>query len=491
MGIVIGIVIVLAIAAFFAVLTCKGKHSDLFKWLLIAIFVTFCLTWIIPYGYFSNATFAEYGMNRLGLIDIPTTLYYGAYFGLSTLIYLFILGGFYGVLSKTKSYQVLVKNIAKHLKGKELLFMVITSSLLIVLSSFVKNTFAILVFVPFLITILLNMKVDKLTTFAVTFGSILAGVVGCTYGSDGLYFINHYMGTTVNTGLSYRAILAAIALVGYEALLVLRITKTKKKKSNEDSSLEADPYPVEDVKGKISTWPIIVIFTVLLVFVILGYVAWDTNFNILVFNKFHNWLTGLTIGKDFTLFKYILGTSATGLGNFEITSLVVIILIISVIVAFIEKVSFNDYLKNFGEGAKKMLKPVCLYVLVYTVFVAAYMSPFIPTVTNWAYGLTEKFNPFIATAVAFVTSIFHADLGYTGYVVGQFLTTSYAENISLIHTLYVSTYGIVQVLLPVSGLLMVGLSYLKIEYKSWFKYIWMFAVLMLVALLILTTIVYY
>ena len=163
----------------------------------------------------------------------------------------------------------------------------------------------------------------------------------------------------------------------------------------------------------------------------------------------------------------------------------------SVIVAFVEKVSFNDYLKNFGEGAKKMLKPVCLYVLVYTVFVAAYMSPFIPTITNWAYGLTKKFNPFIATAVAFVTSIFHADLGYTGYVVGQFLNASYAENISLIHTLYVSTYGIVQVLFPVSGLLMVGLSYLKIEYKSWFKYIWMFTVLMLVALLILATIVYY
>ena len=138
-----------------------------------------------------------------------------------------------------------------------------------------------------------------------------------------------------------------------------------------------------------------------------------------------------------------------------------------------------------------MLKPVCLYVLVYTVFVAAYMSPFIPTITNWAYGLTKKFNPFIATAVAFVTSIFHADLGYTGYVVGQFLNASYAENLSLIHTLYVSTYGIVQVLFPVSGLLMVGLSYLKIEYKSWFKYIWMFTVLMLVALLILATIVYY
>ena len=45
--------------------------------------------------------------------------------------------------------------------------------------------------------------------------------------------------------------------------------------------------------------------------------------------------------------------------------------------------------------------------------------------------------------------------------------------------------------MPVSGVLMVGLSYLKIDYKQWFKYIWMFAAVMFAVLLILATIVYY
>ena len=65
MGIVIGIVIVLALAAFFAVLTCKSKHSDLFRWLLIIFFVAFCFTWVIPYGYFSGTTYTEYGLSLI------------------------------------------------------------------------------------------------------------------------------------------------------------------------------------------------------------------------------------------------------------------------------------------------------------------------------------------------------------------------------------------------------------------------------------------
>lgn len=491
MGIVIGIVIVLALAAFFAVLTCKSKHSDLFRWLLIISFVAFCFTWVIPYGYFSGTTYTEYGMNRLGLGDLTSIVYYGAYFGLTTIIYLFVLGGFYGVLSKTKIYEATVKKVAKKIKGKELLFSIIISCLFAILASLLKNTFALLVFVPFVISILLNAKFDKLTAFIVTFGSIIAGALGCTYGTDSLSFFNNYVGTGIDIGLKYRIIIAVIALLGYEALLVLRLTRKNKKKVNTEEELESDPFAVEEVKGKVSTWPVVVIFSVLAIFIVLGFVDWENNFKITIFSDFHTWLTGLTIGKDFTLFKYLLGTSATAFGSFEITTITVIVFIMSVIAAAMDRVSFNDYLVNFGSGAKKMLKPVCLYVLVYTVFVTAYMAPFIPTITNWAYGLTKTFNPYIATLTAFVTSIFHADLGYTGYLVGKFVSTGYYESLSLIHTLYVTTYGIVQIFVPTSGLLMVGLSYLKIDYKSWFKYVWMFALLMLVALLILATIVYY
>lgn len=489
MGIVIGVIVVLGLAALFAVLTCKGKHSDLFRWLLIAIFVAFCLTWIVPYGYFNEANFYEYGMNRLGLSDVSNVLYYSAYFGLSNLVYLFVVGGFYGIISKTNSYQALVKKTAKALKGKELLFMIITSTLLVVLTSLMRNTLALLVFIPFLITVLLNMKVDKLSAFIVTFGSLLAGLCAATYGTDGLYWFNYYVGLEVSKGLIYRVIMAAFALVLYEVYFV--ISYKKRKRLSDDKNLEEDPYAVEEVKGKAAAWPMIVTFAILLVFVVLGFIPWEANFKITCFTKFHEWLTGLTIGKEFKLFSYILGTGAASFGNFEINTLTVILLVVSVIVAFMSRYEFNEYLNNFGEGFKKMLKPVCLYVLVYVVFVIAYMSPFIPTFTNWAYGLTKNFNPYIATVVAFITSIFHTDLGYTGYVVGAFLTKGYESSLALAHTLYITTYGIAQIFMPVSGILMIGLSYLKIDYKSWFKYIWIFAVAMIVVLLVLATIVNY
>ena len=40
-----------------------------------------------------------------------------------------------------------------------------------------------------------------------------------------------------------------------------------------------------------------------------------------------------------------------------------------------------------------------------------------------------------------------------------------------------------------SAILLLGLGYLKIDYKSWFKYIWIFVVAAFVALLVLATIV--
>ena len=491
MGIVIGIVLILAVAAFFAVMTCKSKHSDLFRWLLIAIFVAICITWVVPYGYFNGSTYGEVAMKRIGLADLPSLLYYAAYFGLTTLIYLFILGGFYGILSKTKSYSALVSKISKKLKGKETIFMVVTSSVIIILSSLLKSTFALLVFVPFIVSILLNMGQSKLTTFAVTFGSILAGLCGATYGSDGLYFLNYYMSTEVTSGLGYRAIIAACALVAYEGLLIFKLTRKSNKKAKEENTSEIDPYNAVEVKGKVSTWPIIVVFSILFVYLVLGYTAWMTNWKIEIFANFHKWLTELKIGKEFTLFSYILGSGAVEFGKFEITALVSMLMVLSAVVAFMSKFKFQEFLTSFGEGAKKMLKPVCLFVLVYVVFIVAYTSPFIPALSNWAFGLTKTFNPYITTVTAFITSIFHADLGYTGYAVGGFINASYASDVTLVQTIYVVTYGLAQILMPVSGMLMVGLSYLKIDYKSWFKYIWMFAVIMLAVLLILATIVYY
>jgi len=489
MGIVIGVIVVLAVAAFLAFLTIKSKSADLFKWVGIMLFIAFCFTWVIPYGYFSEGTFYEYGMNRLGLTDVPTILYYAIYFALTSVVYLFVLGGFYGILSKSKSYQALVKKLGKKIKGKEVLTTILTIVFLVVLTSLLKSTLAVVVFVPFIISVLLNAKYDKLTAFALSFGSVLVGTLAATYGTEGLGFFNSYVATDVNVGLLYRVIIAGIALILFILLNVRRTIKVVKK--NRVHELDDDLYAVEEVKGKVKTWPAIVILAILLVFVVLGFVGWSDTFNITIFESFHKWLTGLTIGEDFTIMASILGTSAVAFGTFEITTLIPVLLVLSIIVALMDGMKVSDYMNNFAKGLTKMFKPVCFYSLGYAVFVVAYMSPFIPTISDWAFGLTKKFNPFITTIAAFVSSIFHADLGYTGYIVGSVLTTTYESSLALAHTLYVSMYGLVQVLMPTSCMLLAGLAYLKIDYKAWFKYIWIFALAMFIVILILAAVVHY
>ena len=52
-------------------------------------------------------------------------------------------------------------------------------------------------------------------------------------------------------------------------------------------------------------------------------------------------------------------------------------------------------------------------------------------------------------------------------------------------------YGLIQLFMPTSAILITGLSLMKIDYKSWLKYIWLFVVGMLIILLVLFTVVTY
>ena len=490
MGKVIGIIVVLALAIFMAVLTCKSKHNDLFKWVGIVIFIAFCFTWVLPYGQFQSGTFYEAGMNRLGLNDIPQLLYYAIYFCLTTVLYLFAIGGFYGVLSKTKSYQALVKKWSKFITGKELPVSIILIILLVALTSVLKSTLILLVFVPFLISVLLNAKFDKVTTMGLTFGSILVGSIAGTYGTDSLYWFNNYANSAVTVGIYHRLIISLIALALFIGYNIYRVLKMKKVKSK-DAGIDDDPFVIEDIKGKTKAWPMVVIFAFLFIFVILGYINWNANWGIEAFNKFHTWLTELSIGKEFNLFSYILGTNSVAFGMMEISNMIVVLILLSILAASIGRLKPSEFVLSFCEGLGKVIRPVCLYALTYVIFIITYMTPFVPTITDWAFGLTKKFNPFIALLTGFISSIFHSDLGYTSYLVSSVLTVKYASDFNLLHTIYVTTYGLVQIFVPISGLLLFGLAYLKLDYKSWFKYIWIFALAMLVVMLIFVAIVKY
>ena len=488
---IIGLIIVVALGAlggFFIVK--KSKKHDLAKWITLFILVAIALTWIFGFGYYNGAEYVEYSMYQQGLTDIPNLFYYAINFAGDKIIFLLALGAFYAVISKCSGYKKLVVTIADKLKGKEIITALSASLLFAGLASVLSQSFVTLLFVPFVVSIILSMKLDKITAFCVTFGSILIGTLGATYGSEGLSWFNYYTQTALTVGILYRLIVLAVAFILFNFFTVLHIKKVLAgKKVNEVS---ADPFKVEKTDKTAKVWPIITILSIVFVFVILGYMNWNGNFGIECFDKFHEWLIGLKIG-GFAVFAKILGNLNAAFGAWNLFHISILLGILSIVLALVSKISLNDFIESYSDGFKKLGKGILLYIAAYMLMIVVYDvntgTSLMSTLSNTL--SVKTFNPYLTSLTALISNIFHVDFGFTGYSVASAIMAGYATNVEVIHTIFATMYGFVGLCIPTSGMLLIGLSYLDIEYKTWIKYIGMFVLAILVILLVLFTVMTY
>ena len=136
----------------------KEKRYGLFKGILLFITIAIILTWLIPIGEFSASGYASDGiLTRVGLNDLAWLGYYGIYFSIDKIIFLLAIGGFFGVLVKTDAYDRITSFIADKIKYKKIA-VVCFSVLIAVLTSLLTQSFVILIFIPFIVSILKRMK---------------------------------------------------------------------------------------------------------------------------------------------------------------------------------------------------------------------------------------------------------------------------------------------------------------------------------------------
>lgn len=450
--------------------------------LLIIAFVFIVLSWIIQGGSLTDGIYTATGYGRAGIYDFFLMFYYTFYYKASDIFYLFVIGGFYGVLSQTDSYRKLISTVSKAIRGKESWAMLVITLIMALITAFTNNILSLMCVVPFVVTVFLRRGCNKISAVNASFGGIFIGLLGQLLGTYGSEYLYTATGVTVSNGIVFKICMFVIAYILYNLFAVIYMKKNIKKSSNETN----DMFPVEisenrKLKKGVKVWPISLILGLGLIILILGYINWGMSFNVSVFEDLLTKFKGFEISG--VPVAYNLLGNFTAFGSWDILCLSFVLLVIMLIILTFNKMSLNDFLANFGMGMQKSSRLVLIYILACALFVCSYYFTWPVTLINFIIG-SGKFNIFTLLIAGIIISFLCVDLDFSSFLIGSYIKNAYADNLVNATLIVHFGYAISALFVPTSVILMLALSYLDISYKEWLKYIWKFLLLMIVFALI-------
>lgn len=472
------------------------KH-DLFKASGIVLVIAILLSWLCSNAYYQNGELVTDEIVRVGLFDISTYGLLGMYYFTTTLMFVFVISGFYKFLGSTEAYQKLTDGVAKIFTGKEKIFVAISTLFFAAWAGVATDYYVLLALIPFAISILSKLKVDKVVGVSATFGGALVGILGATYSTKIVGTLVTALQVKYGFELITTIILFAIA---YILLLFFTFLRMSKKK---DAALLVDPFAKEVVETKkaknkkehkISVIPLAIVMFVAVVLLILAFIGWESAFTVTLFTDVHDWVVNAELFNT-PIFSYILGSvysnAASSMpyvfGNWDLFGAACVLFVTTFIIKIIYHIPFDKILDEYGEGFKIAGKSVVVLFVIFTTLEISLIFPTIPVVVSKIMSIGNNFfTLFISGAL---TSVFAVDFQYINQLIGSLFTT--ASNSSIGALIFQTSYGFASFIAPTSVMLMLGLSMMNVRYSEWIKHIWKFAISLLVVIMIILAILTY
>ena len=460
------------------------KMKNLLKTLLVVFLVYVVLTWFIPTGYFSSGDYIKDAITPIGLFDIiryPLITLTSSVFILIALVILLI-GGLYGVLNKTGAYQNLIDKLVKKFNKKERRFLIITSLLFVILSSLTALSLPLLVMVPLFSTVLILLGYNKITSMMATIGSILIGNLVSTYGFNVAGYITYFT-NDINDSIIYRVILLVLVL----GLFLFKLIKDSKVNSKKEETVLYEKISTKEYKKSTS---LVIIFISMMVILLIGMTNWEELFGITLFSDIYNKIISIEI-KGYPIFTIIIG-AIYEMGSWTNYELSFVLVLTTLLIGKIYKLSFKEIFESWVDGITKMLPVAFFAIIVNTLFLVMNTSStgytIFPTIANYLFELADGFNVITFGLISFVGSILYTDFPYFLSSIYDPMTSIYSASVSVMGIIAQSIHGLVQFIAPTSLLLAIGLKYFDVDYKDWFKKMYKFAFIVLLAITIVVAI---
>ena len=398
-------------------------------------------------------------------------------------IFIMMLGGLLAVINKTGALETGIKVLVRKLKGRELLLIPI----LMFIFSICGSTYGMLEetvgFYVLLAATMMAAGMDPLVGAAVILLGAGSGCLGSTINpfATGVALSALPEGVTANHGLVLLiATFIWLTTLGICILFVMNYAKKVKKdkgstilslREQKQAEKKFGNFYKKDEKevnltGKQKVT--LVLFALTFLVMIIGFIPWG-EFDITFFDSFTGWLTG------------------SSLGNWWFYEAALWFLIMSIIIAIINKFGEKGFIDTFVDGADDMIGVILVIAIArgasvlmgqtyldnYIIYNAADLLAKVPEmlfvplnyILHIVLSILVPSSSGLATLSTPIIAPLAAQLGYSVEVT--------------IMTL-VSANGLVNLITPTCGAIMGGLALAKIEYSTWFR--WAFKVVLTIML---------
>ena len=398
-------------------------------------------------------------------------------------IFIMMLGGLLAVINKTGALETGIKVLVRKLKGRELLLIPI----LMFIFSICGSTYGMLEetvgFYVLLAATMMAAGMDPLVGAAVILLGAGSGCLGSTINpfATGVALSALPEGVTANHGLVLLiATFIWLTTLGICILFVMSYAKKVKKdrgstilslREQKQAEKKFGNFYKKDEKEVNLTGKqklTLVLFALTFLVMIIGFIPWG-EFDITFFDSFTGWLTG------------------SSLGNWWFYEAALWFLIMSIIIAIINKFGEKGFIDTFVDGADDMIGVILVIAIArgasvlmgqtyldnYIIYNAADLLAKVPEmlfvplnyILHIVLSILVPSSSGLATLSTPIIAPLAAQLGYSVEVT--------------IMTL-VSANGLVNLISPTCGAIMGGLALAKIEYSTWFR--WAFKVVLTIML---------
>ena len=486
------------------------KKNNLFKILGIVLAGYVLLSWLVPivvsiFGWKVEASY-QIGLTKFGSTFID------AFAGFSNVIvFILLIGGLYAVMDATGAYKPAIEKLAEKFKGKEKLVLITIIVLMAIISSITGLELGLLILFPFIISLVLMMGYDKIIALVATFGATIVGMYGATYAGTLYGYLDGFMQTKPTDNILAKVILFVLALgllIGFTLIYMKKnnmlpektakkskekaTKKTVKSETKKEKVKKADKKEKTEEKEK-KVWPLLLVLGLLFLVLILGTTAWGNIFSSNYFATVHDTIMNKWQIGGFKIVEKLFGgldAFGTWTSSTRYVSYSIMILFAVATLAIVYKVKLKDAFDAFVKGIKEYVVPAFLALIAYSIFVFAIYYPVLGVITTWITGLTDSFNLVTSGLHAIISSVFYPDFSYYGYyIVYTFVQTIKDTSLySLIGLVFTNLYALVMLVAPTSGLLLTSLSISEVKYTEWLKFIWKYALCLLVVSFIVFTV---